>query len=264
MNKILGRIGTALLILFYFSCGNKSVLIQTGFTTSSGIKYAILKPGKGLRPVSGQIVQIRYEASFEDGSVFESTQGKDFPLVFKLGNNLVMPGLEEGVQLMKKGAKFRFKIPLSMTNHAQKLSHRVGEEGALIYEVELLKIADSPKPFDVSDLDTLKMENGLKYIKVLSNRGRKAESFKMVTVHYTGFFEDGKIFDSSHEHGYPITFVLGKGEVIRGWEEMLLWMREGEKVRVIIPPNLAYGKKGFGSVPPNATLFYDIELIKVD
>ena len=85
-----------------------------------------------------------------------------------------------------------------------------------------------------------------------------------VSVHYTGMLKNGKVFDSSEKRGKPFTFQLGMGKVIKGWDECVAKMSRGEKVRVTIPPSLAYGQSGAGGViPPNATLIFDIKLLGV-
>ena len=83
-----------------------------------------------------------------------------------------------------------------------------------------------------------------------------------VTVHYSGYLEDGTMFDSSVKRDDPIKFEVGLAKVIKGWDEALLRMKKGEKYRLIIPPNLAYGERGAGGViPPNASLIFDVQLI---
>ena len=83
-------------------------------------------------------------------------------------------------------------------------------------------------------------------------------------VHYTGRFPDGKVFDSSVNRGEPLEFVLGKGRVIKGWDEGIALMKVGGKAQLTIPSHLAYGERGAGGViPPNASLVFEVELVEV-
>jgi FKBP-type peptidyl-prolyl cis-trans isomerase len=120
-------------------------------------------------------------------------------------------------------------------------------------------------PWDIKTTDTITTESGLKYLVVKkSNNPTKAEKGMMVDVHYTGFLTDGKVFDSSIERGNPISFELGTGSVIKGWDEGIALMNIGDKYRLIIPADLGYGTNGAGSdIPPNATLLFDVELVNV-
>ena len=121
------------------------------------------------------------------------------------------------------------------------------------------------KPWDIITTDTMTTASGLKYLVVeKSNNPTKAENGMMVDVHYTGFLTDGKVFDSSIERRNPISFQLGTGSVIRGWDEGIALMNVGDKYRLIIPADLGYGAHGAGSdIPPNATLLFDVELVNV-
>jgi FKBP-type peptidyl-prolyl cis-trans isomerase len=110
----------------------------------------------------------------------------------------------------------------------------------------------------------MKTASGLEYIEVEAGTGAQAEAGKTVAVHYTGKFQDGKVFDSSVSRGEPIEFPLGKGRVIKGWDEGIALMKVGGKAQLIIPPDLGYGERGAGGViPPNATLVFDVELVEV-
>jgi FKBP-type peptidyl-prolyl cis-trans isomerase FkpA len=100
--------------------------------------------------------------------------------------------------------------------------------------------------------------------KLTSGSGPAPRRGQAVTVHYTGWLTDGTKFDSSVDRDEPFTFVLGTGQVIRGWDQGVATMVVGDKVKLTIPPELAYGPGGYpGCIPPNATLVFEVELLSV-
>lgn len=106
--------------------------------------------------------------------------------------------------------------------------------------------------------------SGLKYLDLVVGKGASPVKGQPVTVHYTGTLENGKKFDSSVDRGRPFTFVIGVGQVIKGWDEGVMGMKVGGRRKLIIPPQLGYGARGVGGViPPNATLLFDVELLDV-
>ncbi len=106
--------------------------------------------------------------------------------------------------------------------------------------------------------------SGLKYWDIKVGDGPVAKSGMKVKVHYTGWLTNGKKFDSSVDRGQPFEFDLGRGMVIKGWDEGVAGMKVGGKRQLQIPPELGYGSRGAGGViPPNATLIFDVELLGV-
>lgn len=93
--------------------------------------------------------------------------------------------------------------------------------------------------------------------------GAEAKVGDTVQVNYVGMLEDGTVFDASANHGGPYTFVLGAGTVIAGWDQGIVGMKEGGQRTLIIPPELGYGPNGYGPIPPNATILFQVELVKV-
>ena len=100
--------------------------------------------------------------------------------------------------------------------------------------------------------------------KLVEGQGATPQAGDRVTVHYTGWLQDGTKFDSSRDRGQPFVFTIGRGQVIRGWDEGVAIMHVGDSVRLTIPPELGYGARGAGGViPPNATLIFEVELLGV-
>lgn len=95
-------------------------------------------------------------------------------------------------------------------------------------------------------------------------QGAVAEPGDVVTAHYSGRLVDGRVFDSSYDRGTPITFTLGAGQVIRGWDEGIQGMREGGKRTLTIAPQYGYGAQAVGPIPANSVLIFDVELVKVE
>ena len=105
---------------------------------------------------------------------------------------------------------------------------------------------------------------GLQVEKLQAGTGPAPKTGDIVSVHYTGWLTNGQKFDSSVDRGEPFEFVLGRGQVIRGWDEGVATMQVGDKVRLTLPPELGYGARGAGGViPPNATLVFEVELLGI-
>ncbi len=111
-----------------------------------------------------------------------------------------------------------------------------------------------------------KLENGLLIEDIVVGDGNEAKDHNKVVVNYTGTLENGSVFDSSLKPGRdPFTFTLGVGSVIKGWDQGVKGMKVGGKRKLVIPPELGYGDKGAGNViPPNTTLYFEVELLEVE
>ena len=221
--------------------------------TASGLATRVLAPGKGAdHPAKDDVVTIHYTGWKADGSMFDSSVTRGKPSSFPV--NRVIAGFSEGLQLMVIGEKRRLWIP-------EALAYKGAREpkGMLVFDIELIDIpTHAPPDVAAAPADAKKTASGLAY-KVMTQGvgGRHPRASAEVTVHYTGWTTDGKMFDSSVVRGQPSTFALDG--VIPGWTEGLQLMFEGEKTRFWIPEKLAYeGKK-----PPYGMLVFDVELIKI-
>jgi len=221
--------------------------------TASGLATRVLSPGKGTdHPAKEDVVSVHYTGWKTDGTMFDSSVTRGKPSSFPV--NRVIAGFSEGLQLMVPGEKRRLWIP-------EALAYKGAREpkGMLVFDVELIGIPTrAPADVKAAPADAKTTPSGLAY-KVLQQGvgGRHPRSNGEVTVHYTGWTTDGKMFDSSVVRGQPTTFTLDN--VIPGWTEGVQLMFEGEKARFWIPEKLAYG----GKSAPYGMLVFDIELVKI-
>jgi peptidylprolyl isomerase len=211
-------------------------------TTPSGLKYEDLVVGTGVSPAPTDMVTVHYTGTLPSGAVFDASRMHGGPISFPL--NGVIKGWTEGVGSMKVGGTRKLVIPpdLGYGNRAQ---GPIPANSTLTFIVELL---DVPK---------VKIED------TQVGTGAEAVPGKTLKVHYTGKLENGKVFDSSAGKD-PLTFTLGAGQMIPGFEQGVTGMKVGGKRTVTIPPSLGYGEQGAGdAVPPNSTLIFELELVDV-
>jgi peptidylprolyl isomerase len=222
--------------------------------TASGLATKVLAPGSGAHPSVDDLVTVNYTGWTSDGKMFDSSIARGKPASFGVGR--VIPGFSEALQLMAPGEKRRVWIPESLAYKGQEGKPK----GMLVFDLELIDIPNRA-PADVKAVpsDAKRTPSGLAY-KVLRDGtgGRRPKSNSSVTVHYTGWTVDGKMFDSSVVRGQPASFPLDG--VIAGWTEGLQLMVEGEKTRFWIPEKLAYK----GQSAPYGLLVFDVELIKIN
>jgi len=223
--------------------------------TASGLASVVLTPGTGkAKPAANDMVTVNYTGWTTDGKMFDSSFARNAPSTFPLDR--VIKGWGEGVQLMVAGEKRRFWIPQEIAYNG--MAGRPA--GMLVFDIELLDISPNPStpPADVAapPADAKRTSSGLAYKSLRPGKGTTHPTAKSdVTVHYTGWTTDGKMFDTSVDKGQPISF--GLGDVIAGWTEGLQYMVAGEKMRFWIPEKLAYK----GERPPRGMLVFDVELI---
>ena len=220
--------------------------------TAGGVGYKVLTPGKGTtHPAATDMVTVQYAGWTTDGKMFDrSTEPITFPL------NRLIKGWGEAVPTMVAGEKTRLWIPSALAYNGQ--PNRPA--GMLVFDIELIEFSPNPTlaPADVKapPSDAKRTNSGLAYKSIKAGTGTKHPvSTSMVTVHYTGWTTDGKMFDSSYNNNKPISFPLSG--VISGWTEGVQLMVEGEKMRFWIPEKLAYK----GESAPYGMLVFDIELI---
>jgi peptidylprolyl isomerase len=220
--------------------------------SEDGLVVKQLAAGKGdVRPTADDLVRVRYTVWKSDGSLVQHVPGTQ-SLVIAVPK--MIPGWGEAVKKMVVGEHQRSWIPPSLNGGKMDLG--------LVIDTELLEIIPKPvAPADVAapPADAMKTESGLAYKVLRAGSGEKHPSrSSTVTVHYTGWTTDGRMFDSSVMRGTPTQFPLDA--VIKGWTEGLQLMKVGEKTRFWIPAKLAYPND---KSKPQGMLVFDIELISI-
>ncbi len=235
--------------------------------TSSGLVYKVIKDGTGTtHPAATSKVTVHYSGWTTDGKMFDSSVTRGQPATFPL--NRVIKGWTEGLQLMVQGEKTRFWIPAELA-YGETPARPGAPAGQLTFDVELLEISNPPAPPEVpSDVaappaDAKETSSGLVYKVIKDGTGTThPAATSKVTVHYSGWTTDGKMFDSSVTRGQPATFPLNR--VIKGWTEGLQLMVQGEKTRFWIPAELAYGETPARPGAPAGRLTFDVELLEIN
>lgn len=236
--------------------------------TASGLNYIVIEKGRGVSAKSGNKVKVHYAGFLLDGSKFDASRdrGEDAAFEFILGRKSVITGWEEGLEGMKMGEIRKLIIPYTLAYGEQGRPPVIPPKATLIFDVELMDISFvEPLAFyDTKGFDTTTTASGLKYIKVKKTNLQKVEVGDTVVAMYTGFFRDGKVFDSSIERNDSIKLIAGMHQVIQGWDEALLLLNEGEKARLVIPYQLAYGEAGRQPViPAKSDLLFDIYILRI-
>ena len=242
--------------------------------TASGLCSKVLQAGKGeKKPAATDTVTVHYSGWTTDGKLFDSSVQRGAPASFPLSG--VIKGWTEGLQLMVVGEKRRFWIPADLA-YGEKQPGSSGPGGMLVFDVELLSInppppappkpagpPPPPTPEDVSSPpdNAEKSATGLASRVITKGSGTvHPKVTDQVTIHYSGWTTDGKLFDSSVPTGKPASFTINK--VIVGLIEGLPLMVEGEKRRFWIPTKLAYGDTPTGG-RPSGMLVFDVELLQI-
>ena len=237
--------------------------------TASGLQYIIVKENKaGMKAEAGKtMAEFNYAGYFRDGKSFDNSFERNQPLNVKVGQKQLMPGWDEGIALLRAGEKAKLIIPSALALGEKGYPPLIPPNTDLVMDIEMISVKEITVPplFDVKTLEKKTTASGLMYYEVKkAGSPIKAEAGKTVKVHYSGYLADGTMFDSSVERGEPIEFPLGQKAVIAGWDEGIALMSVGDKFRLVIPFQLAYGEAGRAPmIPAKAELTFDVELVEV-
>lgn len=255
----------------------------------SGLKYKLYKLSEnGKKPDNDDVLVLRMEYRLQrtDSLLFSTNE---FSHAFKM--QMKAPShsggcVEDAFGLLSEGDSINFIVdaePFYMRTKKKPIPSFIKKGDKLVFNLKLMKIIElddykheisNIKQHSAKEEDRLLMNyiriagieeepspTGLIHVVKKEGEGASPKAGNMVTVHYIGSFIDGQIFDSSYERHEPFKFKLGVGQVIAGLDEGVSQMKKGEKAKLVIPSNIAYGDKQFHNIPPYSTLIFDIELI---
>lgn len=222
-----------------------------------------------------------------------STKDQGKPVEVEYGKPFDNAGVDEAIGMLKAGGMAKLIVPSKIGYGEQGRGEVIAPYTPLLYDIELVSIQSKAayekeqavkKKAQDAEKQSLKAEEpkllekyiknnrisvkpsatGLYYIEVKKGTGKQASAGKTVKVHYTGKLLNGTKFDSSYDRKKPIEFVLGKGQVLPGWDEGIAKMKVGGKAKLIIPSQIGYGEAGAGDlIKPFSTLVFDVELLDV-
>ena len=288
----MNRLNTSLIFLaliitsLFFSCNSDEFK-----RTDNDIYYKFIIENEDSSKVKvNDILKLKIIYTNEKGDViFDSRElGRDYKMVLKKPNYI--GSIDEAISMMHIGDSAIFKVDAAdfymLSRRYKTLPEEVKYGGKLVFYVKILGVANTEvvkkekkdlasdkQKFEEELLkDFIKKENitvkptasGLYFIPETEGKGKKVEKGNKLTIHYTGKFINGEIFDSSIKRGKPIEYIFGEKGFIPVWEEGISYMKEGCKAKLIIPSHLAYGDKKNGPIPAYSTLIFDIELLKVE
>lgn len=282
----------ASILLYSCSSSHKSTTKNKSFaTTKSGIEYKIARHKKGAQQAKeGDYVEIHINTKINDSLIFDSRKmNKDQPAKFVVKNPAFRGDLAEGLLMMCAGDSAIFMVPVDTLKAAgQNLQPWMKPGGKVVYTISMVSVKTKEqvrneealankgqmeiddkllqKHFIKNGIKPQKTSSGLYYEILTTGAGENIASGKSVTVNYTGKTLDGKSFDSNVDpkfgHTTPFNFVVGQGNVIRGWDEGILLLNKGARAKFYIPSPLAYGKQSpSAGIPVDGILIFEVEIL---
>ncbi len=270
-------------------------LVQNKIETTplaSGLIFIETQKGSGQKPKTGDIARFHFKVTDITGKVFFSSYDQGEPMRWESGKEFDNAGATEALTMMSKGSKATAIVSSKLAFGEQGRGQMVAPYSTLHYDFEMLDFmskaqfekeqeAEKKKAEDVAQqakqgeqgllqkylkdnkITVSPTASGLYYIEKTKGTGANPVNGQKVKVHYTGTLLNGTKFDSSVDRNQPFEFVLGQGQVIKGWDEGIALMKKGGKARLVIPSAIAYGDAGrMPTIPPSATLVFDVELLE--
>ncbi len=235
--------------------------VEMVYGTADSVLFDSRKIPKAQRPMKIPMIKSIYKGDIYEGlammhvgdsAVFETNADSVFKKLFRMRK---LPAFVDSTQ----DVYFSIKLVAVKT-----LKQMQAEESAKMIKLQNQENKEREAYLKAHKIDTKPTASGLIFISKKLGKGPHPKVGEKVSVHYTGYLLNGKKFDSSRDRGKPFEFVLGKHQVIAGWDEGIAKLRKGGKATLIIPSSLGYGARNMGPIPPFSTLVFDVELMDIN
>jgi peptidylprolyl isomerase len=235
-------------------------------TLESGIRYIPVSEGEGAKADEDHWAYFHFIGYLPSGKIFDASALRGNAVRYNAGSNDFIPAFDMVLPLMRQGAQYHILVPSEFAYGKQGLEGVVPQNTDLKFDINLLHVEEKKEiiPFDVVGKDTIATQGGVKYMKVEVGEGEFPQDNDVVKIHFTGYFENGNMFQSSLSDNNDVIFAIGQGQVIAGLDEVIKFVKPGGKIRAVIPWELGYGAEGHPPlIPPKTNLVFDIELVAV-
>jgi FKBP-type peptidyl-prolyl cis-trans isomerase len=279
--------GLFVLLLILVSCQKKQ---NKYIRHEKGFEYLFFQENKNApKPNVGDIMILDMDYYFNDDSLLFSS--KELESAFRMKLKRKTPSgetIDDALSLLHIGDSASFRVNANLfyaITKKQSIPLNIKQSDYITFYIKLKNTIsfeqfrksqkkeenDTPEQeqkllkhyLEISNTSTKPLNSGLYFIEETPGTGPKIKKGQQITVHYSGYFVNGKLFSSSYEMGKPSTFTLGKDDLISGFEEGLSLMQKGGRYTLIIPSSLAYGQEGNEHIPPNKTLIFEIEVLDI-
>ena len=226
-----------------------------------GLVIDDLLTGDGAVVEAGDLIEVHYVGVTLDGAEFDASWNRGQTFFVPIGVGNLIPGWDQGLIGMAEGSRRMLVIPSDLAYGSAGAGSAIGPDESLVFVVDLLQIVDTESP---AVPDIAEAGSTLELIDLTVGDGAEVEAGDTITVNYQGNLLDGTIFDSSWQRGQPFTTPIGVGQVIPGWDEGMVGMREGGRRILVIPSDQAYGSAGAGPlIGPDTPLVFVVDLLRV-
>lgn len=225
------------------------------------IEQKITQEGTGSAAGDGDVIDLHYTGSFLNGVKFDSSYDRKQPMHVISGHERLIKGFIEGIKGIKQGEKRHLVIP-SALGYGSNTRGPIPGNSTLVFDIEAVKI--TPKKVVAEHLQAERKK--LKIEEQAPGKGAAIQNGDIVLVHFTGSLADGKTLGGTRESGNPMSYQVGSDQIAHGFDVALVGMKEGGKIKVTLPPDMAFGDEGAGNgaIPPKATVVFEIEVVKVN